>query len=111
MRIPDATENITTAVRTGVATFEVTYDLQRRLATEVMVWVLTHIDRDTKTDLPCSVPIVFGLIDYKLTPGSFRNAKKYVIEKCQEKGFQLFSLSTDSQWIHLMTKKTVRVLL
>jgi hypothetical protein len=92
------------AVKNGIGAIELAHDLQRRRATEVMVWVLTHIDRDTKTDLPCSVPIAFGLKDYKLTSGAFRNATNYVINKCQEKGLQICSLSTDGQWIQLMTR-------
>jgi hypothetical protein len=50
------------------------YKLTRRRATELMVWVLTNKDRNTKTEIPCSLPVAYGLKDYH----SQRNSTLFV---------------------------------
>ena len=83
---------------------ETCYNLMRRKATEVMVWVLTNSNRDSSLELPCSLPIAYGLKDYKLTSAAMRKATNYVLEKCNEKGIRVCSFSTDGQWINLMNR-------
>lgn len=50
------TADINCAALRGIELLQSAYELQRRKATEVMVWVLTHINRDTTTEIPCSIP-------------------------------------------------------
>jgi hypothetical protein len=78
------------------------YELTRRRATELMVWVLTNKDRNTKTEIPCSLPVAYGLKYYRLTTQAMRNATEAVLKSCSEHGL---SSVTDGQWINLMNRE------
>ena len=78
------------------------YELTRRRATELMVWVLTNKDRNTKTEIPCSLPVAYGLKYYRLTTQAMRNATEAVLKSCSEHGL---SSVTDGQWVNLMNRE------
>lgn len=67
-----------------------------------MVWVLTNKDRNTKTEIPCSLPVAYGLKYYRLTTQAMRNATEAVLKSCSEHGL---SSVTDGQWINLMNRE------
>ena len=69
-----------------------------------MVWVLANKDRNSRLEIPCSVPIAYGLKDYRLSAAALRDATDEILEVCHQKGFHIRSLSTDGQWIQLMTR-------
>jgi hypothetical protein len=97
-----SSENIQHSMRKCLLLLDEGYNLQRRKATEIMVWVLTTKHRNSKSELPCSVPIAFGLKDYRLTSAAMRKATEHVIDQCQKRNIRIDSLSTDGQWIQLM---------
>ena len=68
------------------------------------MWMLTNKDRNSWLEVPCSVPKACGLKDYRLSPAALRDATDEVLEVCHQKGFHIRSLSTDGQWIQLMTR-------
>jgi hypothetical protein len=78
------------------------YELTRRRATELMVWVLTNKDRNTKTEIPCSLLLAYGLKYYRLTTQAMRNATEAVLKSCSEHGL---SSVTDGQWVNLMNRE------
>ena len=78
------------------------YELTRRRATELMVWVLINKDRNTKTEIPCSLPLAYGLKYYRLTTQAMRNATEAVLKSCSEHGL---SSVTDGQWVNLMNRE------
>ena len=80
------------------------YNLLRKRATEVMVWVLTNKDRNSKLEIPCSLPIAYGLKDYKLTNQAFRCATEEILKECRKRGIRVFSFATDGQWIQTMVR-------
>ena len=80
------------------------YNLLRQKATEIMVWVLTNKDRNSKLEIPCSVPIAFGLKDYRLTSNAMRKATEKVLSECRKRNIRVDSLSADGQWIQLMLR-------
>ena len=69
-----------------------------------MVWVLTNKDCNSRLEIPCSVRIAYGLKDYRLSAAALRDATDEILEVCHQKGFHIRSLSTDGQWIQLMTR-------
>lgn len=99
-----ATKAIIEILEKGKASNKTCYNLKRRKATEVMVWMLTNINRNSSTEIPCSVPLAYGLKDYKLTSTAMRAATYYVLEKLSERGIRVCSFSTDGQWINLMVR-------
>ena len=80
------------------------YDILRQRATEVMVWVLTNKNRNSSLEIPCSVPVAFGLKDYRLTSDAMRSATDHVLRECQKSGIKILSFAADGQWIQLMTR-------
>ena len=68
------------------------------------MWVLTNKDRNSRLEIPCSMPIAYGLKDYRLPAAALRDATDKILEVCHQKGFHIRSLSTDGQWIELMTR-------
>ena len=65
-------DTVINILKEGIKSTETCYNLRRRKATEVMVWVLTNINRNSTAEIPCSVPIAYGLKDYKLTSSAMR---------------------------------------
>ena len=67
-----------------------------------MVWVLTNKVRNSSLEIPCSLPIAYGLKDYKLSAKETRDATEYVLEKCHDNGIHVVDICIDGQWISLM---------
>ena len=80
------------------------YNLMRRRASELMVWVLTNKHRNSSLETPCSLPVAYGLKDYKLTTSAMRSATNHVIQECHKHGLKILSISTDGQWIQMMSR-------
>ena len=97
-------KDVPSAVNKSLAVLDTGFNLLRRKATEVMVWVLTNKNRDLGSEVPCSVPIAYGLKDYKLTSMAMRKATEDVLTTCENKGLRILTLYADGQWINLMTR-------
>ena len=67
-----------------------------------MVWVLTNKNRNSFLEIHCSLPIAYGLKDYKMSAKEMRDTTEYVLEKCHENGIHVVGFYTDGQWISLM---------
>lgn len=79
------------------------YRLRKRAA-EVMVWGLANKDKNSKLEIPCFLPIAYGLKDYRLTSQAFRNATEKVLKECRQRGIRVLSFATDGQWIQNMVR-------
>ncbi|KAK3085496.1 hypothetical protein FSP39_004241 [Pinctada imbricata] len=80
------------------------YNLLRKKATEIMVWVLTNKDRNSKLEIPCSVPVAFGLKDYRLSCKAMRQATGKVLAECRKRNIRVDSFAADGQWAQLMLR-------
>lgn len=69
--------------------FESGYNLLRQKATEVMMWVITNKNRNSFLEIPCSLPIAYGLKDYRLTSNLMRSATDQVLNECRENGLKI----------------------
>ena len=65
------------------------YQLSRRKANEVLVWVLSNKDRLWSFELPNSVPIAYGLKDYKFSAEALRKACNYVLGEYARRGLKI----------------------
>ena len=83
---------------------ETGHQLARKKAAEVMVWVLSNKDRYWSAEIPNSVPIAYGLKDYKFSSQSLRNACDYILSECRKIGIQMPLLAFDGQWYSLMVR-------
>lgn len=70
------------------------YDILRQRATEIIVWAITNKNRDSSTQIPCSLPITYGLNDYRLTSDIFRSATDHVLKECAKHGIRVLSFAT-----------------
>ena len=80
------------------------HQLSRKKATEVMAWVISNKDRQWSPELPNSLPVAFGLKDYKFSTENLRNATNYVLENCKERGIEIPLLAFDGQWYSLLVR-------
>ena len=80
------------------------HQLSRRKANEVLVWVLSNKDRLWSSELPNSVPIAYGLKDYKFSAEAMRKACNYVLGECARRGLKIPLLAFDGQWCSLMVR-------
>lgn len=64
----------------------------RKRAIEVMVWVLTDKDRNSKLEMPCSLPTAYWIINYRLTSQAFRNATEEVLKESRQRGIRVLRL-------------------
>lgn len=76
----------------------------RRRATEIMVWVLTNEHRNSTLEIPCSLPIAYGLKDYRLTAKSMREATECVLQTCAKAGLHVLGFATEGQWLTVMVR-------
>jgi hypothetical protein len=88
----------------AVKVIENGYDILRQRATEVMMWVITNKNRNSSTQMPCSLPIAYGLKDYRLTSNLMRSATDHVLRECTKHGIKVLSFAADGQWIQLMSR-------
>lgn len=55
-----------------------------------MVWVITNKNSDSSSQMSCSLPIAYGLKDYKLTSDLMRSATDHVLKECAKHGIRVF---------------------
>lgn len=70
------------------------YDILRQRATEVMVWVITDKNRSSNTQMPCSLPIDYGIKDYRLPGELMRNASDHMLRVKVDFLAEMFGLIT-----------------
>ena len=97
-------EEVRNELKKACSTVENGYFLMRRRATEIMVWVLTNKHRNSTLEIPCSLPIAYGLKDYRLTAKSMREATECVLQTCAKAGLHVLSFATDGQWLPVMVR-------
>ena len=54
-------ENITSTSERAIDAIKSCYHLLRRKASEVMVWVLTNIDRNSSLEVPCFLTVAYNI--------------------------------------------------
>lgn len=97
-------DEVHSLMKRSLNVLETTYNLLRTKATEVMVWVLTNKNRNSRSEIPCSVPVAYGLKNYRLTANAMRKATEEVLKRCDDNGVRILTFYTDGQWIKIMTR-------
>ena len=78
--------------------------LSNTRATEVLVFMVSDLDRLYKPEIPHSVPVAYGLQGRSLTANTMRKMLKHVISECSKKGLYIPVFSSDGQWYNLYVK-------
>ena len=80
------------------------YRLSNTRATEVLVFMVSDLDRLYKPEILHSVPVAYGLQGRSLTANTMRKMLKHVISECSKKGLYIPVFSSDGQWYNLYVK-------
>lgn len=62
------------------------------------MWVLSDKDRNSGLQAPTSLPVAYGLKDYKFTASAMQKATESVLVECRERGLRVVLLATDGHW-------------
>ncbi|KAK7507914.1 hypothetical protein BaRGS_00000879 [Batillaria attramentaria] len=77
---------------------EEAYTLSRSLASEVLVFMLSDLDRIHRREQQHSVPVAYALKGYSLTSSVLRQLIDEVLKRCFERGLYVPAVSFDGQW-------------
>ena len=80
------------------------YNLCRRKASEVVVWLLQDVNRQWKSESPHSIPIAYALKGYSLPVDVMRNMSEEVLKACVDKNIHVVGMSFDGQWVGLLSR-------
>ena len=74
------------------------FNLQRRKASEVLLFVYTDSDREFNKDKPTSIPVAYGLKGKSIRYSTARKMIIIVQDKLKDNGTSILCESVDSQW-------------
>ena len=80
------------------------YNVLRIPAKEVIVAMISDLDRMKKRETPHAFPVAYGLSGYSLKVESVRSMVSEIIEVCHEKGITIRCVSTDGQFYKLCVR-------
>jgi hypothetical protein len=83
---------------------EETYELCRKKATEVLVFMMSDLDRFSNVGCGHSLPVAFGLQGPSLKTDCVNKMLRHVLQSAEEKGLHPLVFSSDGQIINLHTK-------
>ncbi|CAC5400791.1 unnamed protein product [Mytilus coruscus] len=74
------------------------YGLTRHIATEVIVYLISDLNRSHLSERQHSVPIGYAMKGYSMTTGVMRYMVNDILEKCYHGGLYVPVISFDGQW-------------
>ncbi|XP_071133796.1 uncharacterized protein [Mytilus edulis] len=80
------------------------YQICRKKATEVIVWILADTDRIFNPDVPYAIPIAYAMKGYSLGTKPMREMHEDVLRMCHEKKINVVASCFDGQWAKLSTR-------
>ena len=80
------------------------YDVSRLIAKEVLVAVISDLDRSQTKDGPHAVPIAYGLSGYSLKCESVRGIILDILQSCDNKGLHVPAISFDGQFYNIAVR-------
>ena len=80
------------------------YELQRQHASQVVVYLLSDLDRLWKPEEPHAVPILYFYRGYSLSMEIIRKITDYCKDICHNKGIDVVATASDGEFIQLMNK-------
>ena len=90
-------------LQTSVKSSDQAYDLLRRPAKEVVVTVISDLERTNNFDyhLSHAVPIQYNLAGYSLHMDSFRAIIKQAVDACKERDLNVKAVAFDAQFLEV----------
>ncbi|MEW8545065.1 MAG: YqaJ viral recombinase family protein, partial [Candidatus Thiodiazotropha sp.] len=75
-----------------------TYELNRSLASEILVFMVNDLNRQYHFEISNSHPIAYAMKGSSLPANNFRQMVDHVIAACESKGLPILVICTDGQW-------------
>ena len=97
-------DEIESTFQNVVRVLEETYEICRKKATEVVVWLLSDTDRSWNIEVPHSLPVAYAMKGYSLPIKPMRDMHEHILNECREKGIEVVCSCFDGQWIKLATR-------
>ncbi|XP_062569232.1 uncharacterized protein LOC134231307 [Saccostrea cucullata] len=80
------------------------FQVCRKKATEVLVWILADTNRIFSKGIPYSLPVAYAMKGYSLGTQVMRDMHEHVLQACHEKKLQVIASCFDGQWAKLRTR-------
>ncbi|VDI14617.1 Hypothetical predicted protein [Mytilus galloprovincialis] len=90
--------NLNKTVYEIMETVKEAYGLTRHIATEVVVYLISDLNRSHIPERQHSVPIGYAMKGYSMTTDVMRNMVNDILEKCYHGGLYVPVISFDGQW-------------
>ena len=82
------------------------FQLSRKKATEVVVWMLSDVDRLWKSEVPHALPVCYAMQGYSLPVDTMRKMMNDVLQACYDHGIHIACTCFDGQWIKLANRSS-----
>ena len=80
------------------------YQICRKKASEVLVWLLSDTDRLFHPEIPHSLPVAYAMKGYSLSTPIMRAMHEDILQKCYDKGIDVACSCFDGQWLKMATR-------
>lgn len=80
------------------------FQVCRKKATEVLVWILADTDRIFSKGIPYALPVAYAMKGYSLGTQVMREMHEHVLQACYEKNLRVVASCFDGQWTKLATR-------
>lgn len=80
------------------------FELQRQMASQVIVVLLADLDRFWKSEQPHAVPVMYFFRGYSLSMEIMRNLLEKCKEECRRNGIDVVACSSDGEFYPLMIR-------
>ena len=77
------------------------FQVCRQRATEVLVRLLSDVNRTWKPEIPHAVPVCYAMKGYSLDSNIMRQMCDTVLAKAHEKGIRIVCTTFDGQWANI----------
>lgn len=84
--------------------FKEAYDVCRKKATEVLVWLASDSDRVWNPEIPHALPVSYAMKGYSLSTKVMRSMHSEVLQACHDKGITIDCSCFDGQWLRLAVR-------
>ena len=98
----DINECIVDLCERNITVLEKANESLRRKATELLLFVASDSDREFQKDVPCCIPIAYGLKGKSICLETARKMIDVVLNKLHEKGVNVLAESLDGQWAQIV---------
>lgn len=97
----DEIEVLATEVRSAL---KEAYQICRRKASEVLVWLISDTERCYNPEIPHSLPVAYALKGYSLSTPIMRAMHNDILQECYKKQVNVVCSCFDGQWLKLATR-------